>query len=410
MAKKDILTAIDIGANSIKVLIGEINNGKINILDKREVSQFGIRGGEIYNPKNVARTIFSLKNSIENEKEIKLKKAVVSIGGVHLSAVRSRGMISVSRADQKISEEDIQRVIQASKATASISANKEVLDVLPIEFIINGEEKVENPLNLAGVRLEVEALIVQIFSPVIDNVVEIFSETGLEIEKIVPTPVASAEAVLTSQQKELGSAVLDIGAATSSLAVFNKGKMINFSIFPLGSANITNDLALGLRTTIALAEKIKKEYGFVSSEKRRTGKSLSKNSKKAKGKEKRIEIPEEDISISRAYLEKIIKNRIFDLFEESSKLLKKMAKDISLPGGIVLTGGGANLSGLVNFAKNEFELPVYLSKGNKIEEAEGPEFSTAAGLLLTSFYSGEEMTSGAGKENPLKKIIKLFLP
>ncbi len=405
MAKRDILTAIDIGTSSIKVLVADNDKEKgIRLLTKAEVSQFGIKNGEVYRPKNIAKTLASIKNGLEKELGAKLKEAIVSIGGWRLETAKGSGVVSASRADQKISSEDVKRVIQSAKASVGPFVNREILEVIPIEYIVNGKDVVDDPVGLEGSKLEVKIIVVAIFSPVIDDLVAAVSSAGFEIVKIVPSPLASAEAVLSEQQKELGSAVLAIGAANTSLTVFSKGKIVDFSVFPFGSSLITNDVALGLRTTIALAEKIKKEFGSIHW--RKKGK---KSLKKPKQGGKRIEIPEEGISVSGEELEEKIRKRLIDLFEKSKGLLKEMAGETSLPGGIIMTGGGAKLKGLVNFSKNEFELPVYLAKDNKVKGAEDPSLSTAAGLLLIGF-SGAEGAEEEGGNNLLRKIVKMILP
>ncbi len=402
--KSTTITAIDIGTSSIKLLIGqkEADSPSITIIEKREVPQtIGVKRSEIYNPKNISETISSLKEKIQKTKGIKIKKAVVNIGGTHLSVIRSQGLVSVSRADQKISQEDIKRVFQASQAV-NLPSNQEVLDTKIQEYLIDGEKGVKDPLGLEGFRLEAKALLICVFSPILENLERAVYESKIEIEKIIPSILASSRAVLTEQQRELGVAVVDIGAGTTSLSVFSEGNLVDFVVFPMGASNITNDIAIGLRTEISTAERIKKEFGSLSP-------FISRSKKKNEKKKEKIEIPEKNISFSNSLLEKIVTSRISEVFSEINKNLKKISKESILPGGVVLTGGGSLLPGMADFAKEKFELPCYLSGPKKVVGVEEPTFSTCAGLLLSGFEAGgEEILMPS--EGRLRKIFKIFLP
>ncbi len=410
MPKSITLTALDIGTSSSKLLVGqkELYSPNINILAKEEIPySVGVRRGEIYDPQKVAENISFLKNKLQKSKGIKIKKVLANISGPHLFTLRSQGLVSVSRADKKISQEDIQRVLQASQSV-NLPSNKEILEVLPQEFIVDGQRGIKNPLGLEGIRLEDEVLLICIFSLVLEHLETAILEAGLEIEEeVIPSPLASARAVLSPEQKELGVAVVDIGAGTTSLSVFNEGNLIDFTVFPMGSANITNDIAIGLRTEIATAERIKREFGSfdLSSRKRKT--------KKGKIKKERIEIPEEGLSFSKISLKNIIESRVSEIFLEVAKDLKRISKKTILPAGVILTGGGASLPGLIKFGKQKFELPCYLAKPEEIPVLEDPAFYTCAGVLLSGFDFQEgkrEKIAGEGIKTKFKKIFKIFLP
>lgn len=403
MAKSATLSALDIGTSSTKFLVGQkksdSRSSEITIFAKTEVPHsIGVRKGEIYNPKKVGETLADLKAQLQKSKGIKIKKVIVNIGGSHLFSIRSQGLVSVSRADQKISQEDIDRVLQAAQAI-NLPSNKEILDVVPQEFIIDGEKIINNPLGLEGIRLEAKVILICAFSPILENLEKALFEAGLEIEEIIPSPLASSRAVLSSEQKELGVAVVDIGAGTTSLSVFGEGNLIDFAVFPVGSSNITNDIAIGLRTEIAIADRIKKEFG-----------SFELREKKRKDKKGKIEIPEKELSFPRSFLRNIIKSRISEMFSEVAKSLKKISKETILPGGVILTGGGSSLPGLREFAKQKFELPCYLSGPRGVLSVEEPNFSCCAGLLLSGFDSREEGEIGENLKSKLKKVIKIFLP
>lgn len=404
MAKTLTLTAIDIGTNSVKLLVGqkELGKAKVDILAQEQVPHFiGVRKGEVYNPKVIGETILSLKESLQQKKGLRIKKAFCNINGPHLFSLRSQGLVSVSRADQKISHEDIQRVLQASQAV-NLPSNKEVLDVYPTEFIVDSEKGIKEPLGLQGIRLEAKVLLISVFSPVLENLGRAVYEAGIEIEEVIPSILASSRAVLTQEQKELGAAVVDIGAGTTSLAIFGEGNLQDFAVFPLGSANITNDIAIGLRTEIATAEKIKKDLG-----------SLGYGAGKRKKKGEKIEIKDRELSFSRNFLNNIVKWRVSEIFNEVAKVLKKTTKETVLPGGVVLTGGGASLSGITEFARQKFELPCKVAGPKGIPGLEDFSFSTVVGLLRSGFdfyEEGKERSKGEGAKAKLKKFFKIFLP
>jgi cell division protein FtsA len=404
MAKTITISALDIGTSSVKLLVGkkELGEKKVNILASVQLPNYiGVRRGEVYDPKSLSKTISSVVEKAQRISGVKIKKVIVNIGGPHLFILPSQGTVSVSRADQKISQGDIQRALQAAQAV-SLPFNKEILEIYPQEFIIDNESGIKNPLGLQGVRLEVKVLLMCVFTPVLENLEQAVSEAGLEIKKIVPSPIAASRAVLTEEQRELGTAVVDMGAGTTSLVVFSEGALRDLAVFPLGSANITNDIAIGLRTEIATAENIKREYGSFEA------------SRKRKAKKGKIEVAEKNLSFSEEYLRNIIRSRISEIFSQTSKALKRTTKETVLPGGVVLTGGGSLLKGILKFAKDKFELPCYLSSLSQTNPPlEQPEFAACCGLLLSGFDSyetEEEAFIGEGFKEKLKKVFKMFLP
>lgn len=401
MARSIILNALDIGTSSIKMMTGQkdLGTGDITILGQTQVPCLGVRKGEVSNPQEVTQAIIVAKEHLKKSGIAKIKRVLVNIGGSRLYAVPSQGLVSVSRADQKISKEDIQRVLQASRAL-NLPSNKEVLDVLPKEFLVDGEEAPVSPLGLAGIRLEAKVLLICVFSPVLESLGEAVTGAGLEIGGIIPSSLASARACLTPQQKELGAGVVDIGAGDTGVSFFEEGKLIDFAVFPWGSSHITNDIAIGLRTEIATAERIKREFGTLTSSKEK--KRVSK-----------IEIPEKSLSFPPKFLKGIIEARISEIFSEIQKELKKTSKQNLLPGGIVLTGGGAKLPGIVEFAKQRLKLPCRLGRVKDIPGIEDSALSTCAGLLLTGFdleIDGGVEPRREGIGGIFKKIFKMFSP
>lgn len=358
MAKPHIITGLDIGTGTIKILTASKKPGEENleVLSFAEETSSGIRRGIVIDVDKASEIISCLLKKIQGDSGREINNVYLSIGGAHIFCTLSRGLVSVSRADQKISEEDVNRTLQAAQ-TFSLPSNKEILEVFPKEFIVDGEKGIKEPLGMQGVRLETEVLALGAFSPYLKNLTQTVLDSGLQINDLTPTPIASARAILTPREKELGVILLDIGAGTTGFCVFEEGVLIYTKIFPIGSANITNDIAICLKTDIDTAEKIKLEFGAcqIFSRKLRKSKKTKKVSRKESEKI-RIE-GEEPLVFSKKILAEIIEDRVSEIFREVQKELKKIGKAGLLPSGVVLTGGGAKLPKIRELSKKEFRLP-----------------------------------------------------
>jgi cell division protein FtsA len=413
MAKPHIITGLDIGTNTIKTLVVQKRHGEsdLEILSECREKSSGIRRGVVVNVEEASDVISACLKKAEEKSGRRINDAYVNVGGSHIFCAASRGLVSVSRADQKISSEDIERVIQAAQ-TFSLPSNKEILEVFPKEFIVDGERGVKEILGMRGVRIEAEVLAVGGFSPYLKNLTQAVLNSDLQINDLALTPLAGSRAVLAPREKELGVAILDIGAGNSSLAIFEEGNLIHIAIFPIGGSNITNDIAIGLRTDIDTAERIKLDFGLCVS-------------KKTKGKEKMREIKggsdSESVVFPQKSLAGIIEARVSEIFEQVEKELKKISRQGLLPAGIVLVGGGAKLPKIIELAKKELKLPCRIGRPNKgiFPPQEDPVLATVCGLVLMgadlegghgapgfNFHRGFEANFGA----KLKKIFKNFLP
>jgi cell division protein FtsA len=410
MAKANIITGLDIGSSNIKVLLaGQEQNQKPEVVFQNRESSVGIRRGVVVGIQELTNTLINIFSQVKEETGFNINSVFVNVDGSHIFSLPSRGTIAVSRADQKISEEDISRVLQAAQ-TISLPLNKEIFDASPREFIIDGERGIKEVLGLQGVRLEAEVLVLGGFSPYLKNLSQAVSNSNLQLSDIVPSPIAAARAVLTPRQKELGVAVVDIGAGTTGLAVFEEGDLIHLAILPMGSGNITNDIATGLKLDVDVAERVKVEFGS----------ALVKREKKAGSRIKeKIKLTEEEepLVFSRKALNRIIEIRIGEIFEEVQKELKKISKEKLLPAGIILTGGGAKTPQIVELAKREFKLPCKIGKPRGFLGLENdPAWATACGLVLGGIDDlTEERSTGLGEfgrgiGSKIKKIFKTFLP
>jgi len=408
----NIIVGLDIGTSNIKMLVAtrKKNEEKLEVVSQVQEPSFGMRKGIVIDPDKVSRTIQILASRVRAESDCKVDSVYVNIGGSHIFSNSSRGKISVSRADRKISEEDVKRVLQDAQ-TFSLPSNKDILEVFPKEFIIDGEGGVKDPVGMQGFVLEAEIFSLAAFSPFKNNLTQAVLEANLQISDILPSPLASANSVLTPKQKELGVALLDMGAGTSQLAVFLEGNLIHLSVFPLGSANITNDIAIGLKTDIDTAEAIKIKSGSCAA--RSSGKKIAMKSVE------KIEIEGEGtLVVSHKMLARIIEARVTEIFGEVQKQLKEISKNNLFPAGVVLTGGGSNLPGLVALAKKQLKLPCRIGKPMGFANLDDdPSFATVCGLVLRendfgkgNFSQNKISSFAGGLGNKAKKIFKIFLP
>ncbi|MEK9153336.1 MAG: cell division protein FtsA [Patescibacteria group bacterium] len=433
--KSLFITALDIGTNSVKAIGAEkdLKTNEIKILAYSQVPCLGVRNGEVVRPEQAAIAIAQAIGQISQATNRKINEVITAVGGSHIFSMASQGLVSVSRADQHISQEDVQRVLKAAQAIALPGKNKEVIDVFTQEFLIDGEGGVKNPIGLLGNRLEAKVLLACLFSPILENLEKALVQAGVKPIDVVVGPIASSKAALSYEQKELGVMLLEIGAGATSVAVFEKGDLQDFAVFPVGSANITNDIAIGFRTEIQTAEKLKLDLAVLS------GWAVKKNkmlpTKKAKQKinlaESTItpkpELPETGIPFSQKFLDNIVEARVDEIFSEAQKAMKKYLTNQSLAAGVVLTGGGSNLPGLVEYGRQKFKLPCRLapsplsmigglSQSPEVINGREGQWVTCLGLLAIGFETEDddifetETAPNNGFKGKLKKVMKSFLP
>lgn len=412
MSRGQIITGLDIGTNTIKALAVQKRGASWEVLSYAQMPSFGLRRGAVVNVEETAKNIQLLMADIEKDCGKKINSVFVNIGGSHLYTTPSDGLISVSRADQIISQEDIERVLQATRAV-NIPKNEEILDVFPKEFIIDDQKGIKQPLGLIGVRLEAKVTLLCYFQSYFMNLTQAVLNAKLQIDDVIPSPLAAAEAVLTSQQKEIGVALIDIGSATTSLAVFEEGELIHLAVFPLGSANITNDIAIGLQIEVAVAEEIKKHHGSCM---------LAKKEKNNQEPNKKIEVFEKShaLSFTKKEVVDIIQPRVSEILDLMQKELKKIGRQEMLPGGIVLTGGGAKLPKIKELAKEQLKLTCQIgTPKNIVGLEEDPALATVAGLVLASgasdssddggiFGLPSELMKNWGSK--MRRMFRVFIP
>lgn len=415
MSNQNIITSLDIGTGSIKGIIAvkKQNFSNFEILAQSRKNSLGIRKGAVIDADEVSKNISFVINELERQSARKIEEVFINLNGSHIFCLPSRGSVVVSRADQRISQEDIDRVIESAQAF-SLPKNKEILEIFVREYIVDNERKIKQPLDMQGVRLEAEVLAVCAFSPYIKNLTDAVLESGVQIADIIISPLASSSAMLTPEQKELGVVLIDIGAGTTSMAVYNEGDLIYTTVIPVGSSLITEDIAVGFQTEMDIAEKLKKEFGTCV---------LTNLSRGKKDKITLKEYP--DMSFSRKMLVKIINARVCEIFAIIHKELKKNCSQFLLPGGVVLTGGGAKIPKIVEIVKKELKLPTRLGSIKAFSDLTGAQkdisMSVVCGLAIEGLnLTDEDSSSGdiVGNINKiikkiidkLKKLFKIFVP
>ncbi len=376
MPKEQYIVGLDVGTDSIRVVQGKLEEtGRINIIGAASVPANGLRKGVIVDIDEAVSSISAVLEKVERMTGVPVAHANVSVGGNHISCMDSKGVIAVSRADGEISENDVIRVIDASQAV-SIPPNREVIHVIPKTFTLDGQSGIKDPIGMTGIRLEVETIIIHGALPFLKNLNKAITQAGLEVDQLVLSPLAAAQSVLNKRQKELGVALIDLGAGTTSVAVYEENNLIHTAIIPIGSMHITNDIAIGLRCTIDTAEKVKTLYGHASP---------AFVDKLAEVDMSKID-PEEETRVSQQMVAEMIEARLEEIFDRVTAELKRIDRDGKLPAGIVLTGGGAALPGTVEFAKHYLRLPVSIGVPSEtdtiIDQVVDPSFATVVGLSL----------------------------
>lgn len=415
MPKETIIVGLDVGSCFIRTVVAKMraDQTKPQIIGMGQVPSFGLRRGVVVDIEEAVKNISQSVQEAERGSGLSIERAYVSLSGNHITSRTSKGVVAVSRADGEISREDVERAINAASAI-SLSPNREILHIIPRSFSVDDQRGIKDPAGMNGVRLEVDTLIIEGATPFIKNLTKCISEVGLEIEGLVLAPLAASRATLTKRQKELGVLALDLGGGTASLTVFEEGDIIHSCVLPIGSSHITSDIAIGLRSNIDLAEKVKLEYGsaLVSEISKKDNINLSKLTEEEKGIIPRVQVAE------------IIEARLSEVFDLVNKELRKIDRQGLLPAGVVLLGGGAKIPSLVDLAKEGLKLPAQvgfpLELEGIVEEVDDPAFATAIGLVLWSI--DERVKSGrlavipfsrfsvSSTVNKIKGWLRGFLP
>ena len=376
---KRFVTGLDVGTENVRAVIASVDKeGKIAIVGFNEGKSAGMRKGIPANLAGPAGAIDKMLGDAERMGGYDVRSAYVSINGSTVMSTHTEGMIAVGTVEHEIDQEDLIRVEDIA-VSGRIPANREVLDVIPLEYALDGQGGIKDPLAMSGARLEVRACVVSALAPNAENLKKATMAADVQALKLVPTAVAAAKAVLNERQKENGVAVIDFGATTTSIAIYEEGDLQYVGVIPVGSNNITNDLAIVLAIDPELAEEIKTRFvtGDFNSDK-----SLA--IKVGKHGERTFE---------RKEVEEVVKARLEEIFSEVRKKLKAAHYDQRLPEGIILTGGGAKMRDIEVFAKSCLEAAVKIGipagLDGVADAVAKPEFAVSVGLAILAAEEGQ---------------------
>jgi cell division protein FtsA len=407
----NVIVGLDIGSRTIKVVVGEARRGHpLSLIHAFKMPSLGIRKGVVDDVSGVTQALAPVMGELKNAYKNARMPIFLGVGSSDVKVQSSIGVVAVSRADNEIFEDDVNRAIQSAQAV-NLAPNRMVLHAIVKEYIVDGVKDIRDPIEMVGSRLEVSSLIIDAFAPAVKNLTKCVEVLGGNLGGLVLSPLASARAVLTKNQKELGVALINIGSGKTSLCVYEEGKLLHATVFPVGSGNVTNDLAIGLKIPVETAETIKLSFGSAIAREvsARDALELFKIDPKSKG------------SVSKRYISEIIEVRLAEILELINNELKYLGKAGRLPAGVVLAGGGVKIPGIVELAKQELKLPaqigvpelseINISDVSIAQKIEDPEFTTALGLMLTGHDKlGEAKTATFPAHGIVKKLFRYFAP
>jgi len=374
--REAVLVALDVGTSKVVALIGEVTRETgVTVIGKGSLASSGLKKGVVINIDQTVGSINAAREAAERLSGYRIESAIVAVGGNHVESQNSRGAVAVSGARREVHREDVERATEVARAV-SIPSNREVLHVLPRGFVVDGQEGVKDPLGMSAIRLEVETHIVHASATAVQNLSKCVQRADIRIDELVASSLASGDAVLTETERELGVAVADFGAGTIDLALFMDGSPFHTAVLPLGGNNVTNDVAIGLKTSLTAAEDLKIRFGTADP------------SSVDKDEQVDIEaIGEGDAwPASRLELAEIIEARMREVFEKIGDEIERAGFKGMLPAGLVLTGGASQLAGTARLGREVLQAPVRVAGPSGVEGLTDhlltPAFSTSLGLLM----------------------------
>ena len=403
--QSQLITGIDIGSTAIRIALAQYTpkenaEPELHVLGMIEVPSEGVQKGMIT---SIEEAVSSLSNGLEQIERLTgamIEHAWIGVSGSHILSQRNKGVVAVAKSDGEISQEDVDRVVEASR-TISVPLNYEILHVIPHSFGVDGQTGIKDPVGMTGIRLEVDAQIIFGLTQHIKHTTKAVYRTGIDIDDLVLSVLAAGDVVTTQRQKELGTVVVNIGGSTTSLIVYEDGDIIHTAVLPIGAGYITNDIAIGLRTSIDVAERVKVEYGHC----------VAKSIPKRERMNLSVVGAHDDEEVSLHYVAQIVEARVGEILQKIQKELQSVDRDGRLPAGIIFTGGGAKISGLIDLAKKELGLPaslgypMYMSGGQgKVHDI---SFSSVLGLVKwgASIYENGNVRSGS-RFSSAGKVLK----
>ena len=376
---RNIIAGIDVGTHTIRVVVSELvrGNGAPHIIGTGLAESKGLRHGYIVNERDAVESISTAIRTAEKSSGVTIKNAYLSIGGISLESLTSNGTTVISRADSEVTDLDIDKILKSSEDNLPNIQNKKIIDTIPVTFKLDGKEVLGKPQGMKGTKLEVKTLFITCLEQHLNDLVHAVEEAGVDVIDYVAAPIAASLIALSKKQRVVGCVLVNIGAETVSLAVFDDDTPISLQVFPIGSTDITNDIALGLRIPLEEAERLK--LG-----------SLSDNHSKKK-------------------LDEIIEARLSDIFDLVEAHLKKIGRNGLLPGGIILTGGGSGITTIEDIAKAYLKLPSKVASINLITNTNAKikdsTWTVAYGLCVLGLNSKDEGGISRGFKNIKEKLF-----
>ena len=374
MEREAVLVGIDVGTSKVCALIGEVSrDGRLTIMGHGTVPASGLKKGVVI---NIDQTVRSIADAVERAERLsgwKIDRAFVGVGGQHVESLNSRGQVAVTAHHREVTREDVNRAIEVARAVP-IPSNREVLHVERRGFTVDGQEGVKDPIGMSALRLEVETHIVTAAATAVQNLSKCVAAAGVKIDELVVNSLASAEAVLTETEKELGVGVADLGAGTIDLALFQDGSPVHTRVLPVGGANVTNDIAIGIKTSLQVAEELKVSHGTCDLRAITDDEEIG------------VAVLGDDAgrTVSRLEVCQIIEARMRETFELMRNEIRASGVGM-LPAGIILTGGAAQLAGAAELGREVLQMPVRVASpagiGGLVDTLLNPSYSTAVGLL-----------------------------
>lgn len=392
----EVVVGIDIGSSKVCVTIGEYNKkNQLQILGVGTAECRGLKKGIIVDIDNAVEAIKSSINQSERMSGMEIGSAFISVASGHATFIKNRGIIAVSSEDREITPEDVERVLQVVKMD-SVPIDREVVGVIPIQFIVDGYERIKDPVGMIGVRLEVEAYLVTVATTTVQNLTRVVERCGIRVSGIIIDSLASAEVVLSKDEKELGAAIVDVGGETTDISVYKNGNLQYTKLIPVGGAHITNDISFGLKIPISEAEVLKRQYGYAAVSMLKTIEDISINNM-GHGSQR---------TVSNKELVDIIEARVQEIYYLINKELEASGFKGDLAGGVVITGGGLSfIKGTLEMAGLAIKLPVRIGAPSYIGVA-SPIYTTATGIVKYILSSYESNITNKYNKTDLRSSAK----
>lgn len=382
---------LDIGTSSVRCVVGMVDTAdpsRLSIIGHGSAPNMGMRKGSIVHIEDVVDAVVHAVTEAERVSGVHIQSATINVNGAHVGGINSKGVIAISAANREIDANDRLRVEEAA-TIVQLPPNREIIQVFAKNYSVDGQDNIKDPVGMHGIRLEVDTHIVTAATPNLRNLDLILEKAKLQPSHRTVSSLASAEAVLNRQQKESGTLLLDIGAGTTNIVVIEDGEVQHVAVIPVGGINITNDLAIGLKTDLDIAELVKVKHASLAEE-------IPDGTINVEHDGKKYEFPAADIHV-------ITEARVEELLELVDKELKRINRSRKLPGGVVIVGGTANLPGIAAYAKEKLQLAARVGSlqplGGLVDTVQDPSYTTAVGLVILDMLLVPSQLLNEGQPN-----------